>query len=372
MGIEYSEKLTTKPHFSSGTNEAVFRQLRIDVFEVVNRLEPKRRWEPRFKAFLFPFLYLVLWLTAMFYGEENPYVYFALFLGLGFMIVLIFLNIVHDAVHGTIFRGRKLNDALVYLFDLVGANSFIWRLRHVRFHHNYPNVNGWDTDTEQSKILRIYPSGEFSRYHKYQHIYMPFIYPLFLFNWLLIRDFRDFFSKKKTVRKLVRIPPAEYVKLFIFKGFFFFYTIVFPVMLGISFGQALAGFVLMVFTASLFALTVLLPPHANTESEFPLPDEHNMLPQNWFMHMLVTTNDVKEDNWFIRFFLGSFNYHVAHHLFPNVNHVYYPEVTRKIEEYAQIHGLPYRKSPLLTALKNHFLLIKKNGTDNFDIWEESM
>jgi linoleoyl-CoA desaturase len=149
--------------------------------------------------------------------------------------------------------------------------------------------------------------------------------------------------------------------------------IFFPkLVLGISWGQAIGGFVLMVFTASIFALSVLLPPHANTESEFPLPDEKNTLPENWFMHMLLTTNDVQEDNWFTRFFMGCFNYHVVHHLFPNVNHVYYPEITKKLEQYAATYGLPYRRMPLLTALKNHFILIKRNGTTDFNIWEETM
>jgi linoleoyl-CoA desaturase len=61
------------------------------------------------------------------------------------------------------------------------------------------------------------------------------------------------------------------------------------------------------------------------------------------MHMFTTTNDVKHDNWFTRFFMGSFNFHVVHHLFPNVNHVYYPEVTVLLQQYAKKYALPYRQ-----------------------------
>jgi linoleoyl-CoA desaturase len=362
-----------KPHFSRGTNEDVFQLLRKDVKEIVRELEPKRKWTSQVKAFIFPAMYVALWAAAMVFGKENPALYFAAYLGLGIMLVIIFLNIIHDAVHGTIFNNKKLNDAFVYLFDLMGANSYIWKLRHVRFHHNYPNVHGWDTDIEQSPLARIFPHGDFSKLHKYQHIYLPFLYPLFLFNWLIVRDFKDFFSKKKTVRKLITIPPIEYVKLFLFKAFFFSYMILIPkLMLDISWGQAIGGFVLMVFTASLFSLMVLLPPHANTESEFPIPARDMSLPQNWFMHMLTTTNDIREDNWFTRFFMGSFNYHVVHHLFPNVNHVYYPEITEKLEGYARQYNLPYRRFPLVTSLRNHYELLKKNGHSDFDIWEESM
>jgi linoleoyl-CoA desaturase len=245
-------------------------------------------------------------------------------------------------------------------------------MRHVRFHHNYPNVNGWDTDIEQSPLARVYPSGPFSKYHKYQHIYLPFLYPLFLLNWLLIRDFRDFFHEGKIVRKLVDIPRIEYIKLFLFKAFFFFYLIIFPkIHLDLSWGQAIGAFLVMVFTASFFALMVLLPPHANIENEFPLPDNGNRLPHNWFEHMLRTTNDVQQDNWFIRFFMGSFNYHVIHHLFPNINHVYYPEITERLVEFTNKYQLPYRRLGLFTALKNHYILLKQNRIDH-NIFEETM
>ncbi|MCU0381828.1 MAG: acyl-CoA desaturase [Chitinophagaceae bacterium] len=359
-----------KPTYRKGQTEAIFRDLRRDAMLIKETMEPAKLFLIRFKAFLFPLLYIVAWVSAMTWGS-NPVVYYSAYLSMGVLLVLIYLNVIHDAVHHTIFRSRWMNEVFVYFFDIMGANSFIWKNRHVRFHHNYPNVNGWDTDIEQSPLARVYPHGTYSRFHKYQHIYLPVIYPLFLFNWLIVRDFKDFFGRKKIVRKLVHIPTVEYVKLFFFKGLFFAYMIFIPkYVLDIPWGQVLGAFVAMVFTASIFALMVLLPPHANTENEFPLPGEDGSLPNNWFEHMLRTTNDVTHDNWFIRFFMGSFNYHVVHHLFPNINHVYYPAITRKFEEYVRAHNLPYRKLSLGRALKNHYILLKQNRAES--IWEEDM
>ena len=361
----------TKPNYKRGNGETIYKDLRRDAQEIMTELEPKKMFQIRFKAVLFPLLYLGAWLAAMTWGK-TPWIYYACYISMGLLLVFIYLNVIHDAVHHTIFKSRRLNEAFVYIFDLMGANSFIWKNRHVRFHHNYPNVNGWDTDIEQSKLARVFPNGEYSSYHKYQHIYLPMMYPLFLFNWLVIRDFKDFFDQKKTVRKLIKIPRIEYVKLFFFKAFFFFYMIFLPKMiLDISWWQVIGGFVAMVFVASIFALIVLLPPHANTESEFPLPDEQARLPYSWFEHMLQTTNDVTHDNWFVRFFMGSFNYHVVHHLFPHINHVYYPEITRRLVYYARQNNLPYRKLTLIRALKNHYLLLKQNRMPE-SIWEESM
>jgi len=360
-----------KPIYPKNGDEAIFTELRREVKSVVASLQPQRHGTVIFKAVLLPIIYFGIYVAALFFGA-NTYLLFTCYFLMGLLLVSIFLNIIHDAVHGTIFKNEKANAAYVYLFDLMGANSFIWKLRHIRFHHNYPNVNGWDTDIEQSSLARVFPSGEFSRMHKYQHIYLPFLYPLYLANWLLIRDFKDYFNNKKTVRKLIEIPKWEYVKLFAFKAIFFSYMIILPkFILGISWLVILIAFAILLFTASIASLMVLLSPHANTESSFPLPDEENKFGHSWMMHMLMTTNDITHDNWFTRFFMGCFNYHVVHHLFPNVNHAYYPEVTDLLKEHALKYGLPYRQFSLLTSLRNHYRLLKNNRQVE-NIFEETM
>jgi linoleoyl-CoA desaturase len=360
-----------RPSFAKTKQEALFTQLKKEVYATVRDLAPHRQLQITLKAIVFPLLYLFTYLAALHSGDNLVVLYSCYFL-LGLFLVLNFLNLIHEAVHGTLFRNKRLNNWYVHFFDLMGANSYIWKIRHTRFHHNYPNVMGWDTDFEQSPVARVFPHGPFSKMHKYQHIYLPLIYPLYLLNWLLVRDFKDFFAKNQIVRKAVKIPVIEYVKLFIFKSFFLFYTILLPkLLLDISWTEAIIAFLIMVFTASIISLLVLLSPHASTESEFPLPDATGKMPTPWFVHQFTCTNDVTEDNWFIRFFMGCFNYHIAHHLFPSVNHVYYPEITKIIQQFAERNNLPYRQFPLVTSLKNHYLLLKNNAFHE-NIFEETM
>ncbi|HSN09475.1 MAG TPA: fatty acid desaturase, partial [Hanamia sp.] len=167
------------------------------------------------------------------------------------------------------------------------------------------------------------------------------------------------------------IPKVEYIKLFMFKAFFLFYLIVIPVLAGVSWLQAITAFLLMVFTATVFSLIILLSPHANMDHDFPLPDSTNHMPESWFMHQINHTNDVVHDNWFIRFFMGSFNYHVAHHLFPTVSHLYYPEITLALKRQAKKHNLPYKSFTLGHTLMSHYRLLKKNGMVE-NIFEETM
>src|SRR5215475_12721566 len=113
------EKLT-KPQYTKSGNESIFQQLRQDVGTLVQELEPARRTNIILKAILFPILYLLVFAALLLWGYY-PLVFFSCYFLWGILVVAIFLNIIHDAVHGTIFRSKRLNDWYVYFFDIMGA-----------------------------------------------------------------------------------------------------------------------------------------------------------------------------------------------------------------------------------------------------------
>ena len=365
-------EIVAKPVFAKiKAEQDLFFQLRNQVNQTVKILQPKRWYIIKLKAFLFPSLYAASYAAVLLYGT-NPYVLYGCYFFFGCSIVFNFLNIVHDAVHHTLFHRKWMNDLFVYFLDLLGANSYTWKIRHIRLHHNYPNVMGWDSDFEQSPMARVFPHGTYSKIHKYQHLYLPVLYLLFLFNWLLVRDFKDFFKRSSLIWKVTRIPSREYVKLFVFKAFYLFYMLVLPkIVLAITWTEIFGAFLTMMVTASIPSLIVLLSPHATPESEFPLPDDKGQLPDTWFKHQLSTTNDVNHDNWFTRFFLGCFNFHIAHHLFPYINHVYYPEVTKVIRDFTKKNRLPYRSFSIWASLYNHYRLLRTNAVHD-SVFEETM
>ncbi len=369
--MEKVNTLVSKPKFIKESDNEFFLNLKQKAVQLVNELEDERRETILIKAILFPLLYIGAYVSAIIWGK-NSIVFYGCYFFIGLMLMIIFINLIHDAVHHVLFKNKKLNNLYVYFFDLMGANSYVWKRRHTRLHHNYPNVMGWDSDIDQSPLARIFPHGPFSRFHKYQHIYLPFLYSFYLLNWLLVRDFKDYFNKKRVIWKVTEIPKVEFIKLFVFKAFFLFYFIFVPVIFtGVSWWQAISGFLLMVFTATGFSLIILLSPHANEDHDFPLPDDNNHLPDSWFMHQIKHTNDVIHDNWFIRFFMGSFNYHVAHHLFPFISHIYYPEITQVLKEESLKHNLPYQSFTLGHTLISHYKLLKKNR-NAINIFEETM
>ena len=131
--------------------------------------------------------------------------------------------------------------------------------------------------------------------------------------------------------------------------------------LEISWGQAIGGFVMMVFAASIFALMVLLPPHANTESEFPFPMKQRNYPIAGLSicykqpMMLRTTTGLYGFLWdhlIIMWCIICFRISIMFIIL---------RLTKRLEAYAKEYELPYRKLTLVTALKNHYLLLKKTG-----------
>ncbi|WP_206609840.1 fatty acid desaturase family protein [Paracnuella aquatica] len=351
---------TALPRFmGSPTDAKLFAELRKKVQQVLSAAPPHRQRWARAKAFVLPLLYLGFYALGL--VAETYTVFLTAYTCLGLLLVIIFVNLIHEACHENLFRSKRLNRRYLLVFDLIGANSYMWKRRHVRLHHNYTNVQGWDSDIEKCRFLKVHPGDHKKWGIRYQHL-LIFLYPLFITNWFLIRDFKDFYNAGTIVRKLGAPPLVEHFKLFFFKLFFVFYLFVVPLWLTpFNWQQIAAAFLLMLFVAGLFALLVLIPPHVNTSNLFPETDSNLELQQSWFMHQMLTTNDVVGDNWFSRHVLGNYNYHIAHHLFPNISYVYAKEVTAEIQSFCAAKGIPYRSYPLMYTFVQHYRLIRRNG-----------
>ncbi|WP_370897308.1 fatty acid desaturase family protein [Chryseobacterium gossypii] len=360
-----------KPSYSKNAEETkLFNELRKKVNARVEAIPENREIYIKIKAIILPLVYFGLYFLAVF--SERSWVYILCFVLMGISLVLIYLNLIHEAAHNNIYKNKRLNWLILHIFDFIGANSYIWKKRHIASHHAYPNVDGWDTDIEQSGPILIVPGVEAKGVQKYQHKFFFFVYPLYLFNWMFIRDFRDFFDKNRVIYKTQgKIPVGEKIKMIAYKVFYFFYQIAVPILFfNVSTGLAVGAWFLQVITASIFALFVLLPLHPIPDNAFPKLDENDNLPFSWIRHQLEVTNDLTENNWFIRNVLGNFNFHVAHHLFPNYSYVYYNEITEEIEKFAAEHGLAYKKFPLITALGKHRELLRQNANNAYYILEE--
>ena len=354
--------MDSAPRFSKKTEDVAFlKELHRRVQERLIDLPSSRLIMVKFNMFFLPAVYFSLYFLALKFSA-NYMLFLLLYAMMGLLVVVIFCELIHELCHNNIFKSKRLNETAFMLFDLLGANSYIWRLRHLRSHHRYPNVQGWDTDIEQKGPIAVYHDEELSEFIRYQNIYVFFLYPLFMINWLLIRDFRDYFAKDRIANKRFTIPRIEYFKLFFFKILYLFAMVGIPWLFGeVTLLQSFLALLVLTISGSLLAMIVLLTPHVNDGNDFPVPNEEGEFENSWFMHQLTTTNDLTASNWFVRNFMGNFNYHLSHHFFPNISAVYAPEVTEVIKQFLQEHNMPYKSYSIWVSLRKHFQLIRNNA-----------
>lgn len=282
---------------------------------------------------------------------------------IGAWSVLMGLNIGHDAAHKAIFRRPRSNKRFLLVFEFLGTNSYNWVNRHLGAHHVYPNVMDYDSDIQQTSVVKIFPKDKHRFYHAFQFIYMPIVYMVYILRWVVYRDFKDAFSKKIGAFDNSNYPTRELVKMILFKVFYLIQMVVLPsIFLNISIATTALGFLILTVVGSLTITLVLLSTHVGEDANFPEPDMNNRLPHSWSYHQIITAADFSTKNKSINFLFGGFNHHVMHHLFPHICHIHYPKLTPILQETAAKYDLPYRhKKYLLAAVFSHFRLLRKNA-----------
>lgn len=272
-------------------------------------------------------------------------------------------NIAHDASHNALFRNKKYNYWFLRAFDMIGMSGYLWTIKHVKSHHKYTNVAGFDADIAQQKMIRISPLSPILPHHKYQPYYAPLLYANFTIFLVYIKDFLMLFSSEIGGERNLKHPPKEVAMVIISKMIYTVYALVIPMLvLDLSIGTVLLGFWISHMVASCFALMILLPVHLVDETVFPETDEEGMLENNWSVHQVDCTSDFAVKTPLVAWLAGGLNQHLAHHLCPTICHIHYGPLTKIIKETAEEFGLEYKSNSWLEAIASHWRFLKKMGT----------
>ncbi len=259
-------------------------------------------------------------------------------------------NIAHDANHGAYSKSKRINRALGCVFDLVGGSSYMWRLMHNDSHHSFVNIRGADTTLVSGNVFRFSPHEPRRPFHRYQHLYAPFLYCLSTLDWVLTKDYRWLLQQRFGNRKIVQHPLSELILLFAGKAFYYTYMLVLPLLyLRAPWYSVVLGFVVMHFFLGFTLALIFQPNHFNEESSFPEADDEGHISNNYITHIFDTTVDYARGNRFATWVLGSLNLHVIHHMFPGICHVHYPALTKIVKSTAEEYGLSYRENRTLTG-----------------------
>lgn len=283
---------------------------------------------------------------------------------IGISGTLLAFNSSHDACHGTFSKSNWVNDIIFHFtFNSQGISARLWKIRHLASHHLFSNVDGCDADIDDNPFIRFSPNHPKKSFMKFQHLYSPLLYSLYLLIWIFIKDF--VYLKKKNLANLKNqnYPTWYTIELVLVKAIYLFYILIIPIyFLEFSVSQILICYMIMLIISSNIFIYTLVPTHFTMETEFPSIDENGVLPYNFSQHQLITSMDFYPTSKFVTFLLGGFNCHAAHHLFPSLPHTIYPKVTPIIENVASKFGYKYNVLTLLGAIKSHFCFLKKLGS----------
>ncbi|MDB5263062.1 MAG: fatty acid desaturase [Adhaeribacter sp.] len=298
------------------------------------------------------------------------WIMFGMALLLGVFSAFIGFNVCHDAVHGSFSANNKVNKALSFVFNLIGASPYIWNLTHNVVHHTYTNITGHDEDIDVAKgLIRLDAEEKVNKIQRFQHLYAFAVYSLASLSWVFRKDFVKIFQKKIGQHARANHPKREYFNLFFYKAIYYFLFIGLPlIVLDIAWWQFLIGFLCMHLIEGLVMGMVFQLAHVVEGTDFPLPDDQGNIEEAWANHQMRTTANFATKNKLAGFLLGGLNQQIEHHLFPKVCHIHYPAISEIVKQTAHEFDLPYIENPsFFKALQSHYRILKKFGPQAYQL-----
>jgi linoleoyl-CoA desaturase len=302
-------------------------------------------------------LYSVLVFVAQTWWQVLP-----LCIILGTVTAAIGFGIQHDGAHHAYSNSLWINKLTALSLDLIGGSSYIWHWKHDVLHHTYTNIAGYDMDLEVGIFGRLSPSHPRLAFHRWQHYYLWLLYGLLAIKWHFYDDFYCLITGKIGDRPFPR-PKHSNLAIF-FAGKLFFFTLVFAIPLQFhAIGLVLASYGLVAVTLGIVLSVVFQLAHVVEEADFPLPlAEVSVIENDWAVHQIETTVNFSRNNHLLTWLLGGLNFQVEHHLFPNICHINYPDLSRVVEQTCREYGVRYNQHDSFWAgLLSHYRWLRCMG-----------
>jgi len=332
---------------------------------VQNYLHEKQDHRFANSHFLFKLLLLALIAYAFYFAALNAHStlsYAILFTAFMWFTMLLSMNASHDASHGSVFRSSSANRWLMAACSIpMGTDPDFWTLRHVHFHHTYPNIQHYDLDMEPNPALRQAPFHDWAPQYQYQHFYWPLVAAISLTYLCWVSDWLDRF-KKTPLKKFSYLNTSGYwIKFFTLKIAHLSLLIIIPAYcLQIPLWKILLICLCVQMLVSSFLVLMILGTHW-ADVDFFQADSENKIPHSWHRHAFLTACDWQPNPRWINHFLGGLDLHLTHHLLPGFSNRHYPELAKTVEKLATEFDLPYRKITYPELVKHQQVFLKKMG-----------
>ncbi len=269
--------------------------------------------------------------------------------------------IMHDANHGALVRSPRLNRTVGYSADLLGASSWLWRFTHNNLHHGNTNIDGVDSDISQAPWARLTPDQPWRRWHRYQHLYMWFLYGFLALKWLVFGDFSNFLRGGVGPQAFRQRPRRRDIAVMLVgKASHLTWAIAIPLLLH-PWWVVLAFYLACSWLVGLLLAIIFQLAHCVDNVEAVAGDEPRR-GAAFELHQLRTTVDIRTRSAALRWLMGGLDHQIEHHLAPRLPHTLYPLLARRLRVACDERGLTYREHPTFTAaVQSHVRWLRQMG-----------
>lgn len=353
---------------SKDTDNLIYKQIKDQVDEYFIKTKQSRNANRKlyFKFFIQSCLLIASVMTI--YSCSTFGILSLAYTLVGLTLLVLGINIGHDAAHHCITGNRKMDDFLFqFTYALQGSGGYIYQMRHNHAHHIYPNVFDHDTDLNMTPLVILNPKNRFRALHKYQHIYASFLYMFVSIFYLFVEDIKHYVHFEKGHLSSKSIPTFEWIKLIFIKVIYIVNFLILPVIFTqFSAVQIIGAFLIMHAITSLFLTFTFFVSHHVEEVNYVRVDEKSQtISSSWVEHQIRTTMDFHPKSEIAHFLFGGFNTHVAHHIFPNICHIHYPALNKIIIATLNKNGVGhwYKSFTFFQGIKSHLAHLKKTSRE---------
>ncbi len=342
-----------------------FRELRASIDEYFTSKGIKKTGNSKLftKAIIVTLAGPLLYMFGLLQGYHIAWSYLA-FAILGIFHSLAGFNIMHDACHGSFSSNAHVNKWVGNIMSFMGSHAFIWKTKHNVIHHTYTNIDEVDDDIAKWPIMRMSPTQQRLKRHRFQSVYMFFLYAISSIYWIYINDFAKFFTGKVFTTSLPKFPTNEKIIFWITKiAYFMLYGAIPVIMLGWLHGLMVLLTLHVVLGISLSVVFQLA--HVVEATEFVQGKSEGLteVGTEWAVHQIATTADFSTRSKVWTWLLGGLNFQVEHHLFPQISHVHYPNIHKIVVSKCEEFGIKFHEYPTFwSALSSHVKHMHQLGT----------
>jgi len=285
----------------------------------------------------------------------------ALAISVGMAMAGIGFNIQHDGGHGSYSRRESVNLIMAFALDVLGASSYVWSWKHNVFHHSNPNIAGLDADIDIQPFCRLAPAQRRRAWHRFQHLYIWFLYSLLTVKWQFVDDFKELASGRIGGQHFARPRGWRLWSLVAGKVIFLSWTFVLPLLLHSVLRVALCFTLASLVLGLTLAITFQLA-HAVEGAAFSSLGESGRASTEWAVHQVEASMNFAPGNRVLTWYLGGLNYQIEHHLFPRVCHLHLRDLSSIVQTACLEYGVNYRVHPTASAaLASHARWVHRLG-----------